>query len=633
MKQTLLLSLFLFAAITCLTAKGEPQYPIADIPLELLKNAHTVVRNEQYEIDITSIRDYEVKHYYAVTLLSDKSTASLYQDAYDKHSKITKLKAKIFDANGKLVREIKKNEIKDVSAVSSSSIYEDDRIKYIDVSYKQYPYTIVFECSKSYKGTLSYPNWVIQEMYVSVQNALLKVRVAKGLDIQYKVKNASIDSLVQGKNGAKVYRFQALNLPAKTHEICRPSDDLVLPMVLISPFRFQYDGFIGDMSSWEAYSRSMYELNKGRDMLSPAMQKVVHSLTANLESTRQKIDTLYRYLQNNMRYVSVQLGIGGWQTFDAAYVEKNKYGDCKALSNFMKAMLKEAGITSYQALIYSDNKRLSYDSAFVNPRFNHVILYIPEEDYWLECTSNDAPPNYLGSHGENRTVLPLKEENGKLLRTPALGGNGNRQISQVNVALQADGHAKVYSTIIGKGSRQDALRYFSSLSDKDLRRYLRHYDYLPNGEIEAVNVKSDHGKPSATLKYKMSVPHYAAKAGKRLFVPINPYNIYDEGVSMDKNRQYPFVVEDYFSEEDVYVVDLPESFELESNAGKLESIDGPFGFYELNLEIRGRQLVCTRKLEIRPVEVPVERFAEVRDFYNQVIKNDKSKMVLVKKKT
>ena len=94
------------------------------------------------------------------------------------------------------------------------------------------------------------------------------------------------------------------------------------------------------------------------------MKTKVKELVKNAPSQEEKIKVLYHYLQENMRYVSVQLGIGGWQTFDAKYVEENKYGDCKALTNFMKSMLKAADIEAYAALIKNGRNVLDQEIDF-----------------------------------------------------------------------------------------------------------------------------------------------------------------------------------------------------------------------------------------------------------------------------
>ena len=86
---------------------------------------------------------------------------------------------------------------------------------------------------------------------------------------------------------------------------------------------------------------------------------------------------------------------GGWQTFDAKYVEKNKFGDCKALSNFMKSMLKVVGIEGQLVVVSAgDDDFFDPDPTFCLPRFNHMILHIPSENMWLECTSDGNPTGY-----------------------------------------------------------------------------------------------------------------------------------------------------------------------------------------------------------------------------------------------
>src|SRR5574342_1196313 len=105
------------------------------------------------------------------------------------------------------------------------------------------------------------------------------------------------------------------------------------------------------MNSWQDFGKFIYALKQGRDELPPEIKQKVHELTDGIADTKEKINVLYGYMQKNTRYVSIQLGIGGWQPFDAKYVAKKGYGDCKALSNYMYSILKEAGIKSYYAVI------------------------------------------------------------------------------------------------------------------------------------------------------------------------------------------------------------------------------------------------------------------------------------------
>ena len=199
----------------------------------------------------------------------------------------------------------------------------------------------------------------------------------------------------------------------------------------------------------------MKTLIKGKDELSANMKSKVAALTTEATTEEEKINALYKYMQENMRYVSVQLGIGGWQPFSAQYVEQNKYGDCKALSNFMMSMLKEVGIQSYPVLIAAGDTYFEVGEDFTKPLFNHMILHVPSVDYWLECTSNTSPPNYLGSFTADRNVMLVTENGGQLARTPKLTKDDNTEASKVTIALSETGEATIGYELEAHGDRQD----------------------------------------------------------------------------------------------------------------------------------------------------------------------------------
>lgn len=131
---------------------------------------------------------------------------------------------------------------------------------------------------------------------------------------------------------------------------------------------------------------------RGRGQLPPALQAEIHDLTDTIPDKRGKIEALYRYLGRTTRYVSIQLGIGGWQPMDAATVYANKFGDCKALSNYLHAMLAACDIESFYTIIHTQNKHIPRD--FATPAIaNHAILGVPcqRDTLWLECTIPTFP--------------------------------------------------------------------------------------------------------------------------------------------------------------------------------------------------------------------------------------------------
>ncbi|NJO92053.1 MAG: transglutaminase domain-containing protein [Chloroflexia bacterium] len=191
-----------------------------------------------------------------------------------------------------------------------------------------------------------------------------------------------------------IYTWQEENIPAeKPEDRFMISFDKKTPYLLTSPNEFIMGGLNGNMADWKTFGSFFYNLNSNRDNLSPEFETRIKQLVNNVTDKKEIVKILYNYLQKNTRYVSIQLGIGGYQTLEASFVEKKGYGDCKALSNYMKAMLKSLGIASYQALISSEEDIIA---EFPSNQFDHVILCVPlqKDTLWLECTNQTIPFNF-----------------------------------------------------------------------------------------------------------------------------------------------------------------------------------------------------------------------------------------------
>ena len=136
---------------------------------------------------------------------------------------------------------------------------------------------------------------------------------------------------------------------------------------------------------------------------------------------QEQIKILYHYLQDETRYVNISIKTGGLKPFPAAFVTEKKYGDCKALTNYMKAMLSHIGITSYYSKIFAADAVKNIDKSFPSQQFNHVILCVPfeKDTIWLDCTSK-GPFNYLGTFTQNRDAYIIKKNSSFFAKTPVL---------------------------------------------------------------------------------------------------------------------------------------------------------------------------------------------------------------------
>ena len=639
MKNLAFLACFLFISIIEIHAQYRPDLAISKIPLELLKEANAVVRHESGRFEVESIKTAKETRRMTVTRFNKEAGFKNLYISYDMNSKVGKVKIELYDAFGNQIRKVKKDEIKDYASFDGVSLYSDNRYKKVDLTHGNYPYTIVYEYEIQHKGLLHYPREAIQSAYkTSIENWDFTIKTPENMAFQYRVFNLDIQPKETVVAGFKTLVFAVKNEQPFKREPLTPTETSIEPIILFIPEKFGTDQYIGDMSSWDKYGKFMYELNSKHNNLSTEMIAKVKEMTAAATTDVEKIDILYKYVQENMRYVSVQLGIGGWKSYDAAYVEKNKYGDCKALTWFTKSMLESIGIASYPALVLAgrEHTTMSHPEDFSYPRFNHVILTIPSEETWLECTSNDAPTNYLGSFTDNRSVLLITEEGGKLSRTPTTPIEKNARTTKTAVKLSENGAANIVSSSLMTGPSQERLRSRQSYySQEELEKWFLKSTNLPSCEIQKLAIQADPDRPKALFDYEVTVRKYGSKGGKRIFVPANCINPFDNVPDAVEERHHPVAVKRGYLESDEIILQLPEGYKIESIPNETMELTSEFGEYSIQVENNEEtgELIYQRKLKILPVELPAERYNELREFYLQIAKADKMKLVLVEKKT
>jgi len=622
--------------VTCsfLQAQDKPEYSVFNISADLMEEANTVVRLHYENIHVRSPKMATATQKVVKTIFNKKNGDHHFVFHYNKFKKLGKIKIKVYDSLGNLVKEVKKSEFEDRSAVSDFSLYEDDRYKYIKLVHETFPYTVETEYSYELQGLMYFPSFTVQDYFTSVVKAQYIVRLPTDLQLNYKALNTVAEPLKKTDQGLSVHTWNFGNLSAIQSEPYSPETSKILPRILLTLNEFQIEDYQGSFSNWNDFGAFVYRLNSNRDELSPEMTAQVHDLIKEAKNDQEKIDLLYDYMQANMRYVSVQLGIGGWQTFDAKYVEKNKYGDCKALTNFMKAMLKVAGIPSNCVYIYNGKINREIHEDFPMLGFNHVVLNVPSEDCWLECTSKSVPPNYIGASNSNRYALMVGKEKSVLVKTPGLGADNNFHESEVAIQLLPDGTAQIDFQSDFHGPKQDWWRSAKFyLSDSELEDRLRERNSFTSFKIESFDIEPDAKKAFTKVQYKLSVPKFASKAGRRIFVPINQLNRIGKLPPNNDNRIHPVVSRKDYRENDHFVFQIPEGYEVESIPEDKINLDTPYGQYQVDISTEGDRLTYHRQLLLKPVELPATAYTAFRDFYKAIDKADKMKIVLVKKRT
>ena len=616
---------------------GDGEYAVSNIPKELLKNANVVKRMEEIRFELNDISKATETHKYALTILNENgSKFAQFQEYYDKLQSIESIEGTLYDASGKKIKTIKKSDIQDLSGTGGGNLADDNRIKAHDFYYKLYPYTVEYEVTFKYYGTMFLPRWMPQEgqQYFTVQQSKITFTCPADYQLRYKAFSYDGEPLVVTDKSRKTYTWEVKGLSAVVWEYAHPRWNEVSPELYLGPEQFEIEGYRGNMQTWQDFGKFVYALKQGKDKLPEDIRLKVHQLTDGLTDARQKVVNLYEYLQQNTRYISVQLGIGGWQPFDASYVASKKYGDCKALSNYMYALLKEAGIKSYYTLIHAGENQKYLVTDFPAQQFNHVIVCVPlaSDSIWLECTSQSLPAGYLSGFTADRYALLIDEAGGTLVKTPKYNFQENLQRRQISATVNAEGNLEAIIHTIYRAMQQDDLEYLvAELSKDKILEYLKSAIALPTYDIIKFEYKLQKAVPPAlTENLELTAANYAQVSGRRLFINPNVLSRSGQRLEAEEDRKYDIVLNNEFRDIDSVEIRLPAGFTPESIPDPV-SIESAMGKYKNSVQVLADKIIYYRLREQYGGRFPAKSYPELVGFYEKMYKADQSQVVLVKK--
>jgi hypothetical protein len=633
----------LVSLILSIPARAQSEFAISKIKSELLTDANAVVRRDETSWDIVSKSEARFRSRTVVTIFNEKGENEHggLRVGYDKFTKISDISGNLYDAEGKLLKKLKNSDIEDYGYGTSGDNITDARVKLADFGKKAYPYpyTIEYSYETRDKNMMFYPRWMpVTSQGSAVEKAVYRIKAPSGFAFRYQGYNGAPE-VVKSKDsdGSDLYQWSIQDHPANKKVDFFPLPLIErTPMVMAAPAGFEIQDYQGSFTSWADLSKFYHTLNAGRDVLPPATITEIKNVIKDAPNDRAKVARIYKWMQARSRYVSIQLGIGGWQTIDASTVAGKGYGDCKALTNFTLAALRSADITCYPALIRAgEEERIKSD--FPSSQFNHVIAcaITGKDTIWLECTSQTAAPNFLGSFTGGRDALLVMPEGGKLVRTPDYKASGNIRNSRSVVNLKESGDGEIEVNVRYAGLQQESRKsILHNATKEEQKNWLLNHINLPSLDLKHFELAEEkEAEPSITEKLRLEVRNCATKAGTRLFVkPSLLSRPFELPTTTERTTDFYLPLSDYnFTDLDTMSYTIPANYKLETTlpATQLSSV---FGTYELKTVMENNKLICARKVVVNGGRYDSKDFPAWVDFLKKIRKADRAQVVFVESK-
>ncbi|MFI5163125.1 MAG: DUF3857 domain-containing protein [Sphingobacteriales bacterium] len=633
----LLISILLFFS-SSVVASAQNNYNAGLIPKELLPYASAVVRNEQITTTVNDLDDVTTHVKRVITILNQNGddAARLYV-VYDKITKVKSIRGLIYDEFGKVQQKISESDFEDEAVSDGFSLFLDDRAKVYKKAVTQYPYTIEFEYETRTRQSFRFDDWLPNpEPGLAVEKSSYSFICKPDYTVRYK----EIDLHAQAytnplPKGMKIYSWEVNNMKARRYEPMSPGWENVAGRLMIAPEKFAYQDLSGAFSNWDQLGKWEYDkLIADREEVPAETAQHIKDLVAGVTDPKQKAKLIYEYMQQKTHYISVQVGIGGFRPFAAADVDKDGYGDCKALVNYTKSLLKVAGIDSWYCEVYAgrDEKR-SLTPDFASVQGNHIILCLPfkSDTTWLECTSQKIPFGFLGDFTDDRNVLACTAQGGKLLHTPKYTTEENLQQRKADFVISDSGDLSGSMQTVFKGTDYEDRSPIIERAQAERLKAIRRYYLINNLDVKVLEYKQDKSlKPVTYENMRFSAKEYGAINDGKFYFSLNSVDRYSSGVKPVRNRINPVTIERGYTEEDNITYTLPKGYSLDSDPLEVK-IDKPFGTYTATMAVKGDQLVYSRKFQVKDGTYSKDMYQDVVDFYQSVVDADNYNVVLVKK--
>lgn len=608
-----------------------PPWIRAAVPAQMpeTKDARSVVLLDDTAVTVFPNGEVSTRHRRVVKILTAAGREDLATGVwFDNDSKVKALHGWSIDRNG-TEYTLKQRDAVEASA-GDFELYTDARMKVLRVP-GDIGSVVAFESERVEKPYLMQSAWHFQED-IPVLHARYQLTLPAGWSLHAKWMNHEpVAPLTPGV-------WEIKSIPAIADEPRRPS-------VLAIGGRAGFD-FLKPSAqplSWSDIAKWFGSLAAPRALPTPELQAKVRELTAN---AKDPIRPLARFAQRDVRYIAVEVGIGGYQPHAAGEVFSKRFGDCKDKTTLLRTMLKEAGIDAYAVLVHAT--RGATDPAFPSMHaFNHVIAAIPvsaEKAKELHAvvdhpklgklllfdpTSTLTPYGHLPESLQASRGLLVTKEGGELIELPTQTPEASQLRRSAKLALAPNGTLSGTVEEVRSGSMAAGMRsYLQSMDANERIGYVESTLASHMAASNAADIAIEHlDDPEADLviRYKVTAPLYAKRVANMLLV--RPRVIGQKSETLvDTKRTYTYVTDGPSLQIDEIDITMPPAMTLDELPAKVEA-KTKVAEYASSSTFEQGVLRYRRRYALHSFSVPKDGLAEVNGVWTKILSDERASAV------
>jgi hypothetical protein len=644
----------IFPATPLLAAHTEApvwMHALINVPLpahDEKTDAVLLYSEENVTVESTDKIKYTIREAYKILRPGGRRFGTVLVPFDSSYTKVTGIRGWCIPAEGKdyEVRD-KDSAVINLRGIEGSELIDDVKDKIIEIPAPDPGNIIGYEYELEEHPLLLQDSWNFQEA-VPVRESHYSLNLPPGWE--YKALWLNYPEVQPTQNGSGQWQWSLKDVKEIRKEEDMPPLEGVSGQMLVSFFP-PGGAPANSFSNWRDLGRWYFHLASGRSDASPEIKQQVAALTASAPTPVAKMRAIAQFVQHDIRYVAIELGIGGWQPHPAPQIYTHRYGDCKDKATLMITMLREIGVDAYDV-------RISVERGGVTPStpahlaFDHAItaIKLPEgvDDLSLIATLQHPrlgkllffdPTDDLTPFGQIRGSLQANygllttPEGGELVELPQQPSAASGVRRTGKLTLNASGTLQGDVEEMYVGDRAWAQRYMltrvqkSADEIKPVESLLA--DSLSTYLFNGAKVSNAQQKDLPFIwNFSFQAFNYAKNAGNLLLVRPRVLGIKSRGLlETPEPRRFPVEFPGPAQDTDRFEITLPPGYEVDDLPADVNA-NFSFASYHSKTEVAGRVLRYTRTFEIKELSVPVSKAEELRKFYRIVATDERNTAVL-----
>jgi hypothetical protein len=451
-------------------------------------------------------------------------------------------------------------------------------------------------------------------------------------------------------SGSNSWQWTVSDVRGIRHEPLMPPLEGVAGQMIVSFFTSTGPALNAN-ADWNAMGKWYFNLVGGRVDASPDIKQEVTALTASKATSLQKMQAIAAFVQHDIRYVAIELGIGGLQPHSATDVFSHHYGDCKDKATLVRSMLNEIGIQSYHVLINAERGSVTGDMPAHNG-FNHAITAIKLPDdvndpsliatmqhpklgriLFFDPTNDLIPFGQLPGYLQANYGLLVTTDGGELIELPQEPSTMNSIRRTAKLTLDPSGRLTGDVKEVRLGARASSERQRLRTVAKDTDRIKPIEELLASSLssfriTRASLVNFQQTDQPFGFNYSFESENYAKNAGNLLLVRPRVIGEKSSGfLETKESRKFPIELEEPTRDTDTFEITLPAGYTVDDIPPPVDA-DFSFASYHAKTVVNGNVVDYTRTFEVKELSVPVNQAEDLRKFYRIIASDERNTMVL-----